>query len=138
MVLSHLDLSRFMVEISFSSFKTVIEASKNLNAISQRIVLKDLQQFLDTTLLKAGKKNKIIRCSGQQVKSGYHCDLRHSMHWCRSGTNKRLINSTSATSRKNEEVKKRKSQNRQEKGNVLEGTGWGKCLRRKRGTNSSR
>lgn len=56
------DLSRFnsIVKIvGFSPFKTAIGALENINAISEGIVPEDLQQFLDITLPKGGKKNKI-------------------------------------------------------------------------------
>ncbi|XP_060530051.1 nucleolar protein 56 isoform X2 [Cylas formicarius] len=56
------DLSRFnsiVKLVSFSPFKTAVAALENINAISEGVVSEDLQQFLDLTIPKTGKKSKI-------------------------------------------------------------------------------
>lgn len=56
------DLSRFnsLVKlVGFSPFKTAIAALENINAISEGIVPDDLQTFLDLTVPKSSKKEKI-------------------------------------------------------------------------------
>lgn len=56
------DLSRFnsLVKlVGFSPFKTAISALENINAISEGIVPDDLQTFLDLTVPKSSKKEKI-------------------------------------------------------------------------------
>ncbi|XP_026469119.1 nucleolar protein 56 [Ctenocephalides felis] len=56
------DLSRFnaiVKLVGFSPFKTAVSALENINSISEGIVPKDLLLFLDTTLPKPGKKEKL-------------------------------------------------------------------------------
>ncbi|XP_063921998.1 nucleolar protein 56 [Zophobas morio] len=56
------ELSRFnsVVQlVGFSPFKTAVAALENINAISEGILPEDLQQFLDITVPKTKKKNKI-------------------------------------------------------------------------------
>ncbi|XP_043268325.1 nucleolar protein 56 [Venturia canescens] len=57
------DLSRFngvVKLIGFSPFKTALAALENINSISEGIVPEDLQLFLDSTLPKPGKKEKLV------------------------------------------------------------------------------
>lgn len=56
------DLGRFnsIVHLEgFSPFKTAVTALENMNAISEGILPEDLQNFLDITIPKSKKKNKI-------------------------------------------------------------------------------
>ncbi|XP_068899567.1 nucleolar protein 56 [Tenebrio molitor] len=56
------DLARFnsVVQlVGFSPFKTAVTALENINAISEGILPEDLQHFLDITIPKSKKKNKI-------------------------------------------------------------------------------
>lgn len=56
------DVSRFKSIVSltgFSPFKTAIAALENVNAISEGILPEDLSVFLDSTLPKVAKKNKL-------------------------------------------------------------------------------
>ncbi|XP_018576016.1 nucleolar protein 56 [Anoplophora glabripennis] len=56
------DLGRFnsiVKLVGFSPFKTAVAALENVNAISEGILPEDLQQFLDITIPKGGKKNKV-------------------------------------------------------------------------------
>lgn len=56
------DLARFnsVVQlVGFSPFKTAIAALENLNAVSEGVLPEDLQHFLDITVPKSKKKNKI-------------------------------------------------------------------------------
>ncbi|XP_022905381.1 nucleolar protein 56 [Onthophagus taurus] len=55
------DLGRFnsvVKLVGFSPFKTAVAALENVNAISEGLLTEDLQQFLDITIPKGGKKNK--------------------------------------------------------------------------------
>ncbi|XP_011504958.1 PREDICTED: nucleolar protein 56 [Ceratosolen solmsi marchali] len=57
------ELSRFnqvVKLIGFTPFKTALIALENINSISEGIVPEDLQLFLDSTIPKASKKEKII------------------------------------------------------------------------------
>lgn len=57
------DLGRFnsIVQlISFSPFKTGIAALENINAVSEGVLTEDLKQFLDVTVPKSKKKDKVI------------------------------------------------------------------------------
>jgi len=59
---SYADVSRFQSIASltgFAPFKTAISALENVNAISEGIVPEDLSVFLDTTLPKVSKKEKL-------------------------------------------------------------------------------
>lgn len=59
---SHADVSRFQSIVSlagFSPFKTAVAALENVNAVSEGIVSEDLTVFLDSTLPKASKKQKL-------------------------------------------------------------------------------
>jgi nucleolar protein 56 len=59
---SYADVSRFQSIVNlagFSPFKTAIVALENVNAISEGIVPEDLSVFLDTTLPKVAKKQKL-------------------------------------------------------------------------------
>ncbi|CAG9797450.1 unnamed protein product [Chironomus riparius] len=59
---SYADVSRFQSIVNlagFSPFKTAIAALENVNAISEGIVPEDLSVFLDTTLPKVAKKQKL-------------------------------------------------------------------------------
>ncbi|KAJ8965555.1 hypothetical protein NQ314_004055 [Rhamnusium bicolor] len=56
------DLSRFnsiVKLVGFSPFKSAVTALENINAISEGILPEDLQQFLDITIPKSGKKSKV-------------------------------------------------------------------------------
>ncbi|CAH1155886.1 unnamed protein product [Phaedon cochleariae] len=56
------DLSRFnsiVKLIGFSPFKSAITALENINAVSEGILPEELQNFLDITIPKGGKKDKI-------------------------------------------------------------------------------
>ncbi|KAJ8920104.1 hypothetical protein NQ315_011759 [Exocentrus adspersus] len=56
------DLGRFnsiVKLVGFSPFKTAVTALENINAISEGVLPEDLQQFLDITIPKGGKKNKV-------------------------------------------------------------------------------
>lgn len=56
------DLSRFnsiVKLVGFSPFKTAVTALENINAISEGIIPEDLQHFLDITLPKSSKKDKV-------------------------------------------------------------------------------
>ncbi|XP_024941750.1 nucleolar protein 56 [Cephus cinctus] len=57
------DLARFngvVKLVAFSPFKTALAALENINSISEGIVPEDLQLFLDSSVPKAGKKQKIV------------------------------------------------------------------------------
>lgn len=57
------DLSRFnsiVKLVSFSPFKTAVAALENINAISEGVIPDDLQSFLDLTIPKTTKKDKVI------------------------------------------------------------------------------
>lgn len=57
------DLSRFnkVVQlVGFSPFKTAVAALENINSISEGVVPSDLQLFLDSTVPKASKKEKVV------------------------------------------------------------------------------
>lgn len=57
------DISRFnsiIKLVGFSPFKTALSALENVNAISEGIVPEDLKHFLDVSLPKGGKKDKIL------------------------------------------------------------------------------
>jgi nucleolar protein 56 len=59
---SHGDVSRFQSIVSllgFSPFKTAIAALENVNAVSEGIVSEDLSVFIDNTLPKVSKKQKL-------------------------------------------------------------------------------
>lgn len=59
---SHADVSRFKSIVSlegFSPFKTAVSALENVNAVSEGIVSEDLSAFLDNTLPKVSKKQKL-------------------------------------------------------------------------------
>ncbi|CAH1102737.1 unnamed protein product [Psylliodes chrysocephalus] len=56
------DLSRFnsiIKLVGFSPFKSALTALENINAISEGILPEELQQFLDITVPKGGKKGKL-------------------------------------------------------------------------------
>jgi len=56
------DLARFnsVVKLAgFYPFKTAVAALENINAVSEGIVPEDLQHFLDITIPKSGKKEKV-------------------------------------------------------------------------------
>lgn len=56
------DLARFnsiVKLVGFSPFKSAITALENINAISEGILPEELQQFLDITIPKGGKKDKL-------------------------------------------------------------------------------
>lgn len=56
------DLSRFnsvVKLVSFYPFKTAVVALENINAVSEGIVSEDLKQFLDVTVPKSSKKQKV-------------------------------------------------------------------------------
>lgn len=56
------DLGRFnsiVKLVGFSPFKTAVTALENMNSISEGILPEDLQQYLDITIPKGGKKNKV-------------------------------------------------------------------------------
>ncbi|KAK1136633.1 snoRNP complex protein nop56 [Melipona bicolor] len=57
------NLSRFnsvVKLVGFSPFKTALAALENINSVSEGIVPKDLQLFLDSCIPKSGKKDKVV------------------------------------------------------------------------------
>lgn len=56
------DLARFnsiVKLVGFSPFKSAVIALESINAISEGILPEDLQHFLDITIPKGGKKDKV-------------------------------------------------------------------------------
>lgn len=56
------DLGRFnsiIKLVGFSPFKSAVTALENINAISEGILPEELQHFLDITIPKGGKKDKV-------------------------------------------------------------------------------
>lgn len=56
------DLGRFnsiVKLIGFSPFKSAVVALENINAISEGILPEELQHYLDITIPKGGKKDKV-------------------------------------------------------------------------------
>lgn len=56
------DVSRFnsiVKLVGFSPFKTAVVALESINAISEGLLPEDLQHYLDITLPKGGKKDKV-------------------------------------------------------------------------------